>query len=77
MDTQDPEPSADQPIRPDAEQPPLPQPPPKRRFWEKPLAILGVALGFFPYIIPGFFALRSYSRWREGKISKPRLALVG
>lgn len=76
MDTQDPDRPSDQPVPPRAEPPLLPLPPAKRRAWEKPLAIAGIALGFFPYIIPGFFALRSYTRWQEGKIGKPLFAWI-
>jgi len=76
VDPQDPDPPFDQPAPPGTEQPLPPQPPAKRRAWEKPLAIAGIVLGFIYFIIPGFFALRSYDRWRDGKIRRPLFAWI-
>ncbi len=41
-----------------------------RRVW----AIVGIVGGFLFYVIPGFFAIRSYRRWRAGTIARPIFA---
>ncbi|MGZ8567498.1 MAG: hypothetical protein ACXWXS_10660, partial [Actinomycetota bacterium] len=41
-----------------------------RRTW----AIVGIVGGFPFLIVPGIFAIRSYRRWRAGKIPKPIFA---
>lgn len=54
-----------------------PPPPPKAPKWEglrRAWAIVGIVAGFFLYIVPGFFAIRSYRRWRAGTIRKPIFA---
>lgn len=57
--------------------PPPPSPAPEtrkqggvRRAW----AIVGIVAGFLFLIVPGFFAIRSYRRWRAGTIAKPIFA---
>ncbi|HET9722246.1 MAG TPA: hypothetical protein VFR44_00210 [Actinomycetota bacterium] len=42
--------------------------------WRRVLAIVGIVGGFLFFIVPGFFALRSYRRWREGDIRTPKFA---
>lgn len=60
--------------------PPMPAPPaptlptPVTKGWRRVLAIVGIVGGFLFFILPGFFALRSYRRWREGEIRTPKFA---
>jgi hypothetical protein len=37
-------------------------------------AIFGIVGGFVLYIVPGIFALRSYTKWRSGQSDSPRFA---
>ncbi len=53
--------------------PPLP-PPPKGRFLGRAWAVTGIVLGFLFYVVPGIFAIRSFRRWRSGKIPRPTFA---
>jgi len=56
--------------------PTAPQVPAPRGWLKKTWAIVGIASGFFPYIVPGFFALRSYTNWITGKKNKALFAWV-
>ena len=58
---------------------PLPPPPaieaPPRQGWVgRSWAIVGIVGGFLFFIVPGFFSIRSYRRWRAGTIRKPIFA---
>jgi len=57
---------------------PPPPPPalesPKQGWVGRALAIVGIVGGFLFLIVPGIFAIRSYRRWRAGKIPKPIFA---
>jgi hypothetical protein len=35
------------------------------------LMILGIVAGFFFYVIPGIFAIRTYRQWRRGQAPTP------
>lgn len=57
----------------------VPPPPPtlespKQGWVGRALAIVGIVGGFLFLIVPGIFAIRSYRRWRGGKIPKPIFA---
>jgi hypothetical protein len=46
------------------------------RGWRKVRVLIGVVSAFFILLtIPGWFALRSYSGWRDGEIQKPAWVL--
>jgi hypothetical protein len=40
------------------------------------LAVAGIVAGFLLWIVPGFFALRSYRRWKQGLAPRPTFAWV-
>ncbi len=54
--------------------PPPTSEPPRQRRAGRTWAIVGIVGGFLFLIVPGFFAIRSYRRWRAGEIPKPIFA---
>ena len=54
--------------------PPPPFEPPKQGWVRRTWAIVGIVGGFLFLIVPGIFAIRSYRRWRAGRIRRPIFA---
>jgi hypothetical protein len=57
--------------------PPPPPPssePPKQGWVRRTWAVVGIVGGFLFLIVPGIFAIRSYRRWRTGKVRRPIFA---
>ncbi len=59
---------------PDGLPPPPDFEPPKQGWVRRAWAILGIVGGFLFLIVPGIFAIRSYRRWRAGKVRRPIFA---
>ena len=54
--------------------PPPPFEPPKQGWVRRTWAIVGIVGGFLFLVVPGIFAIRSYRRWRAGKVRRPIFA---
>ena len=44
---------------------------PEVKGWKKFLMVVGIIGGFNLYIVPGFFGIRTYRRWKRGETPSP------